>query len=269
MPKKRNSNKKSNQNIQDIGCPHAHTHTLTQLGSNVWFNCLMIYHNDCEYRKIEDSKEATQSIKILQTYLDDIKVTAQANRFHIQFKTFFDDLSVFFSELDSLRKRLGTAIQQNRNEEFSSVKAEALKLMQRLDSSQVMVIYAKHRAHSLLERRVNGASEVENSSSSMKSKLNEKINNSGIEVLSNSKEESKGNPKEDYIMLMENYAEKYKDLELKVQNLEKANTEFTSKFQIENESKIQTEEKCTRLETEIKNLSKLQNANHADKIELT
>ena len=105
MPKKRNSNKKSNQNIQDIGCLHVHTHTLTQLGSNVWFNCLMIYHSDCEYRKIEDSKEATQSIKILQTYLDDIKVTAQANRFHIQFKTFFDDLGVFFSELDSLRKK--------------------------------------------------------------------------------------------------------------------------------------------------------------------
>ena len=257
MPKKRNSNKKSNQNIQDIGCPHVHTHTLTQLGSNVWFNCLMIYHSDCEYRKIEDSKEATQSIKILQTYLDDIKVTAQANRFHIQFKTFFDDLSVFFSELDSLRKRLSAAIQQNRNEEFSSVKTDALKTMQRLDSSQVMIIYAKYRAHSLLEKRVNGTSEDESMPSSKKSKLNEKMNNSELEVLSNSKEESKGNPKEDYIMLMENYAEKYKDLELKVQHLEEENTEFKSKIKIENESKIQTEEKCIRLETEIENLSKL------------
>ena len=256
MPKKRNSNKKSNQNIQDIGCPHVHTHTLTQFGSNVWFNCLMIFYSDCEYRKIEDNKEATQCIKILQTYLDDIKVTAQANRFHIQFKTFFDDLSVFFSELDSLRKRLSTAIQQNKNEEFSSVKSESLKLKQRLDSSQVMSIYAKHRAHLLLERRVNGISEVENSSSSKKSKLNEKMNNCELEVLSNSKEESKENPKEDYIILMENYAEKYKDLELKVQQLEEANREFKSKIQIENDSKMQTEEKYIRLKTEIEILSK-------------
>ena len=140
--------------------------------------------------------------------------------------------------------------------------------MQRLDSSQVMTIYAKHRAHSLLEKRVNGTSEDESTSCSKKSKIYEKESNSELEVLSNSKEESKGNPKEDYILLMENYAEKYKDLELKVQHLEEENKEFKSKIQIENESKIQTEEKCIRLETEIKNLSKLQNPNDADKIEL-
>ena len=158
-----------------------HTHTLTKLKINVCFNCLMIYYSNCEYHKIEDSKEAIQSIKILQTYLDDIKVTAQVNRFYNQFKTFFDDLNVFFSDLDSLNKRLKTAIQQNKYEEFSVVKDEAIELMQRLEDSQVMSIYARHRAHSLLEIRINGTSGEESMSSSKKTNLIDMESNSKLE----------------------------------------------------------------------------------------
>ena len=51
MPKKRNSNKKSIQSVQSIGCGHAHSYSLTQIGINVCFNCLMIYYSDCEYKK--------------------------------------------------------------------------------------------------------------------------------------------------------------------------------------------------------------------------
>ena len=254
MPKKRNSNKNNSQSIKGIGCSHMHTHTLTKLKINVCFNCLMIYYSNCEYHKIEDSKEAIQSIKILQTYLDDIKVTAQVNRFHNQFKTFFDDLNVFFADLDPLNKRLKTAIQQNKYEEFSIVKDEAIELMQRLEDSQVMSIYARHRAHSLLEIRINGISGEESMSNSKKTKLNDMESNSKLEETSTSKEESKETPKDDYIMLMENYAEKYRDLELKVlqQNEEKENLEI--KVRSLNEVNKENKDKCIAFETQIENL---------------
>ena len=78
----------------------------------------MIYYSDCEYRKIEDSTEAIQSIKILKTYLDDIKVTSQINKFHIQYRSFDGELNAFSSDLYLLNKRLKIAIQQSYFNEF-------------------------------------------------------------------------------------------------------------------------------------------------------
>ena len=248
MPKKRNSGKKSNKNIQNIDCPHVHTHTLPQFGISTCFSCLMIYHNDCEYRKIEDSKEATQSIKILQTYLEDIKVTAQVNRFHLKFKTFFfDELNIFFTDLDLLNKRLRVAVQQNDFREFTAIKEEALRLMQKLDNTQIMAVYAKHRVHSLLDLRVNGGLETEDTANSVKSKSKDKDRNSEQEILSNLKEKWKGTPKDDYILLMENYAEKYKELESKVQLLVDTNKDLESKVKIFEEAKNDTEKRCLKL----------------------
>ena len=266
MPKKRNSRKKSIQNIQSIGCPHLHTHTLPQLGISTCFSCLMIYHNGCEYRKIEDSKEAIQSIKILQTHLDDIRVTADANRLHIQFKNFFDELSVFSSELDSLSKRLEVAIQQNNFQDFVIVKEDALKLMLKLDSSQMMSVYAKHWVHSLLDRRVNGISKTEFTSNSNKLKSNENIKNWENEILEKSKEETKNSWKDDYIILMENYANKYNDLESKVKTLNETKKELESKVYIFEDYKKEAEEKCLKLDAEISDFKKL-NAENTKKIE--
>ena len=267
MPKKRNSAKKSTQNIQSIGCPHAHTHTLPQLEIDVCFNCLIIYYSDYEYRKIEDSKEASQSIRVLKTYLEDIKVTAQVNRFHIQHKSFFDDLNTFFSDLDLLNKRLEVSIQQNSYQEFTAVKEESLKLKQKLESSQMMDVYSKYKVRSLLERRVNGVAnnEIWRSIDKSASKHNEDASKQEVMIIP--KEETKGTPKDEYTILMENYAEKYSEVVSKVQHLENEkseletkaiqlnddNIELVSKFKECEEAYNKAKERCSKLETEVDN----------------
>ena len=261
MPKKRNSRKKSIQNVQSIGCPHLHTHTLPQFGISTCFSCLMIYHNGCEYRKIEDSKEAIQSIKILKTHLDDIRVTADVNRLHIQFKNNFDELSVFSSELDSLSKRLEVAIQQNNSQEFVEVKEAALKLMQKLDNSEMMAVYAKHWVHSLLDRRVNGISKTELKSCSNKLNSNENTKHLENEEWDSTHEETKDDYKDDYFMLIESYGTKYRDLEAKVKTLDKAKKELESKVNSFEEYKKEAEEKCKKLDTEIADSKKLNDEN--------
>ena len=259
MSKKRNSRKKSIQNIQSIGCPHLHTHTLPQLGISTCFNCLMIYHNDCEYRKIEDSKDAAQSIKILQKYLEDIRVTADVNRLHIKFKNFFDDLSVFSSELDSLSKRLEVAIQQNNCQDFVIVKEDALKLMQKLENSQMMTTYAKHKVHSLLDIKVNGFNDAEHTSSSNELESIEKNNNSESEAWGNLIEETKDISKDDFIILTE--ANENRDLELKVKVHDDTIKDLESKVIFFEDNKNEVEGKCLRFETEIDNYKKLNEEN--------
>ena len=270
MPKKRNSAKKSTQNIQNIGCPHAHTHTLPQLEIDVCFNCLIIYYSDYEYRKIEDSKEASQSIRVLKTYLEDIKVTAQVNRFHIQHKSFFDELNMYFSDLDLLKKRLEVAIQQNSYKEFLTIKEESLKLKQKLESSQVMIVYSRYRAQSQLERRINEITNTEYTPRANKTKSKNNEDGSKQEVMNISKEETKDTPKDDYTILMENYAIEYSevvskvqhlkneksDLESKVLQLDTTNKDLGSKFKSSEEAYNEAEERCSKLKTEVDDINK-------------
>ena len=76
----------------------------------------------------------------MQTYLDDIKITAQNSRLDILFSSIFDELSAFISDLDLLSNRLEIAIKHNNFIEFSDVKEEALKLMKKLENSQTMSV---------------------------------------------------------------------------------------------------------------------------------
>ena len=220
---------------------------------------------------MEDNKEAIQSLKILQTYLEDIKVTGESNRFNIQFKSFFDELGVFFSDLDSLKKRLGTAVQQNNFEEFSNVKQDALKLKQKLENSQIMVIYSKYRVHSLLDLRVNGFVEDNKTSTSQILNSKEWNNKRNSDGLINQKDEPNGSSKDDYIKLMENYAHKYVEIESKVLHLnnenstivaelqkwEQTNKDLQSKINSFEEEKKEREEKYINLESKVENLNNM------------
>ena len=251
----RNSNTKIAHSIKSIGCPHIHTYTLTQSKINVCFNCLIIYYSNCEYRKIEGKEETIQSIKILQTYFDDIKITAQNNRLDILFSSIFDELNAFTSDLDLLSNRLEIAIKHNNFIEFSDVKEEALNLMQKLENSQTMSVYSKHQAHSLLDKSVNGFSEIYNLPNSHNSK--DKNILPEIDQPHNSKEETKASTTNNHTTMKENYEEKVDELTSKIYSLAEEKKTLESTVQNLIKSNKEVKEKYIRLESKMENFHSL------------